>query len=109
MPPPEGCAGQARARAAQGNAGPLRGAGGGLYAGAPFDVINPYSRRLNMVNRRTFLKTTGVAAGTAALGVPAVLRAQPKEIKIGAVHPVTGPLAEIGQACRLGAQTGPGA
>ena len=55
-----------------------------------------------MVNRRTFLKTTGVAAGTAALGFPAVLRAQPKEIKIGAVHPVTGPLAEIGQACRLG-------
>ncbi|MEK6665039.1 MAG: ABC transporter substrate-binding protein [candidate division NC10 bacterium] len=57
-----------------------------------------------MVNRRTFLKTTGVAAGAAALGFPAVLRAQPKEIKIGAVHPVTGPLAEIGQACRLGAQ-----
>ncbi len=57
-----------------------------------------------MLNRRTFLKTTGVAAGAAALGFPAVLRAQPKTIKIGAVHPVTGALAEIGQACRLGAQ-----
>jgi len=33
-----------------------------------------------------------------------VLRAQPKAIKIGAIHPVTGGLAEIGQACRLGAQ-----
>ncbi len=57
-----------------------------------------------MVNRRTFLKTTGVAAGAAALGFPAGLPAQPKTIKIGAVHPVTGALAEIGQACRLGAQ-----
>src|SRR3989304_9519200 len=64
----------------------------------------PYSRRLNRGNRRPFLKPPGVPAGTAAFGFPAVLRAQPKEIKIGAVHPVTGPLAEIGQACRLGAQ-----
>jgi branched-chain amino acid transport system substrate-binding protein len=38
------------------------------------------------------------------LGFPVVLRAQPREIRIGAIHPVTGPLAEIGQACRLGAQ-----
>ncbi len=56
------------------------------------------------MNRRTFLKTAGTVTGAAALGVPALLRAQAKEIKIGAVHPVTGPLAEIGQACRLGAQ-----
>ncbi|MGH7319980.1 MAG: ABC transporter substrate-binding protein, partial [Candidatus Rokuibacteriota bacterium] len=56
------------------------------------------------VGRRAFLKGAGVATGAAALGFPVVLRAQPKEIKIGAVHPVTGPLAEIGQACRLGAQ-----
>jgi branched-chain amino acid transport system substrate-binding protein len=57
------------------------------------------------VNRRTFLKTTGAAAGAAAaMGFPAVLRAQARTIKIGAVHPVTGPLAEIGQAMRLGAQ-----
>jgi branched-chain amino acid transport system substrate-binding protein len=52
--------------------------------------------------RRRFLE--GAAAGAVALGFPAILRAQPKEIKIGAVHPVTGGLAEIGQACRLGAQ-----
>src|SRR5213593_2533666 len=52
------------------------------------------------LTRRTFLATT--AAGAA--GVPLPLRAQPKTFKIGAVHPVTGPLAEPGQACRLGAQ-----
>jgi branched-chain amino acid transport system substrate-binding protein len=55
-------------------------------------------------NRRSFLKHTGAVAGVVALGFPAVLRAQPKTVKIGAIHPVTGGLAEIGQACRLGAQ-----
>jgi branched-chain amino acid transport system substrate-binding protein len=54
------------------------------------------------LGRRTFL--TGAAAGAAALGFPAVLRAQPKTVKIGVIHTVTGPLAEPGQACRLGAQ-----
>jgi branched-chain amino acid transport system substrate-binding protein len=33
-----------------------------------------------------------------------VLRAQAPAVKVGLVHPVTGPLAEDGQACRLGAQ-----
>jgi branched-chain amino acid transport system substrate-binding protein len=56
------------------------------------------------VGRRTFLKGAGVATGAAVLGFPTVLRAQAKEIKIAAIHPVTGALAEIGQACRLGAQ-----
>jgi branched-chain amino acid transport system substrate-binding protein len=40
------------------------------------------------------------------VGGPVPLRAQPRTVKIGAVHPVTGALAEIGQACRLGAQMG---
>ncbi len=61
-------------------------------------------RRQPRVPRRTFLKTAGTAAGAAALGFPAVLRAQAPTLKVGAVHPVTGPLAEPGQACRLGAQ-----
>jgi branched-chain amino acid transport system substrate-binding protein len=56
------------------------------------------------LNRREFLKTAGSATGVAVLGFPTVLGAQPRQIKLGAVHPVTGPLAEIGQACRLGAQ-----
>src|SRR5262249_12476317 len=52
--------------------------------------------------RRTFLATT--AASAAALGFPLPLRAQPTALRIGAIHPVTGALAEPGQACRLGAQ-----
>jgi branched-chain amino acid transport system substrate-binding protein len=52
--------------------------------------------------RRTFLAT--VATGAAVTGFPLPLRAQAKTFKIGVVHPVTGPLAEPGQACRLGAQ-----
>jgi len=56
-------------------------------------------------DRRTFLKTAGAAAGATALaGFPVALRAQAPTVKIGVVHPVTGPLAEPGQASRLGAQ-----
>ena len=51
--------------------------------------------------RRDFLVT---AAGASVLGFPAVLRAQAPTLKVGVVHPITGPLAEPGQACRLGAQ-----
>ncbi|HYS18237.1 MAG TPA: ABC transporter substrate-binding protein [Candidatus Binatia bacterium] len=54
------------------------------------------------VTRRRFLTTT--AGGVAVIGFPLPLRAQPKTLKIGAIHPVTGALAEPGQACRLGAQ-----
>ena len=53
-------------------------------------------------SRRTFLKSA--AAGAAVAGFPVTLRAQPKTIKLGIVHCVTGPLAEPGQACRLAAQ-----
>src|SRR5262249_6519254 len=42
------------------------------------------------LSRRTFLRA---AAGATVLGFPAVLRAQPREIRIGHVHPVSGPLA----------------
>jgi branched-chain amino acid transport system substrate-binding protein len=54
------------------------------------------------VSRRTFL--SAAAAGAAVIGFPRPLRAQAKTFKIGVIHPVTGPLAEPGQACRLGAQ-----
>ena len=56
----------------------------------------------NRLSRRTFLKTA--VAGAAVVTTPVRLRAQAKTFKVGAVHPVTGPLAEPGQACRLGAQ-----
>ena len=55
-----------------------------------------------MFSRRAFLQT--VAAGASVMSVPAVLRAQTSTVKVGVIHPVTGPLAEPGQACRLGAQ-----
>ena len=52
--------------------------------------------------RRAFLRSTVAGAAVAAFPLP--LRAQPKTFKVGVIHPVTGPLAEPGQACRLGAQ-----
>jgi branched-chain amino acid transport system substrate-binding protein len=54
------------------------------------------------VTRRTFLRTAAV--GATVVGFPLPLRAQAKTFKVGVVHPITGPLAEPGQACRLGAQ-----
>jgi branched-chain amino acid transport system substrate-binding protein len=53
-------------------------------------------------SRRRFLATA--AGGAAVLGFPLPLRAQARTFKVGVVHPTTGPLAEPGQACRLGAQ-----
>jgi len=55
---------------------------------------------MKRINRRTFLKYSAVLGTTALSGFPTVLRAQPKEILIGSVQPVTGPLADIGIACR---------
>jgi branched-chain amino acid transport system substrate-binding protein len=52
--------------------------------------------------RRAFLKAS--VTGAAVAGFPLPLRAQAPTFKIGVIHPVTGPLAEPGQACRLGAQ-----
>jgi branched-chain amino acid transport system substrate-binding protein len=58
--------------------------------------------KTSRASRRTFLK--GTLAGVAVAAAPSTLRAQGKTFKIGVIHPVTGPLAEPGQACRLGAQ-----
>jgi branched-chain amino acid transport system substrate-binding protein len=43
------------------------------------------------VSRRTFLATAGAAA--TAAGFPAIVRAQAREVKVGYLLPVTGPLA----------------
>lgn len=50
------------------------------------------------VNRRTFLKIAGMSGlATSTIGFPAVLRgATPKEILIGSIHPLTGPVAYDG-------------
>src|SRR5688572_3509108 len=58
--------------------------------------------RMPRLSRRTFVKTT--VAGAAVAALPRPLRAQPPAIRIVAIHCVTGPLAEPGQACRLAAQ-----
>lgn len=55
------------------------------------------------VSRRGFMAGTAVAAAGIG-GFPAILKAQPKTIKVGILHPVTGPLAPSGQQCRLGAK-----
>ncbi|MBV9538774.1 MAG: ABC transporter substrate-binding protein [Acidisphaera sp.] len=44
-------------------------------------------------------------AGAAVLALPALTRAQAAAVKIGMIHPVTGPLAFGGSQCRLGGQT----
>ena len=54
-----------------------------------------------MSNRRQFIQHT--AAGSAALAFPLVGGAQPKPVKVGILHPVTGALAYSGQQCREGA------
>lgn len=54
-----------------------------------------------MSQRRTFLQQS--AAASAALAFPLVGGAQPKAVKVGILHPVTGALAFSGQQCREGA------
>ena len=53
-------------------------------------------------SRRRFLRAA--LGGAAVVAAPSALSAQTKSVKLGVVHPVTGALAEPGQACRLGAQ-----
>ncbi len=55
------------------------------------------------IDRRTFLKTSAaVGAVTAITGFPAIVRSQPKEITIGSIQPITGPLPDIGIAMQRG-------
>jgi branched-chain amino acid transport system substrate-binding protein len=55
-------------------------------------------------NRRQFLRQSAALSAGAALGFPAIARAQSGPVKIGVLHPVTGFLAYSGNLCRLGAQ-----
>ncbi len=59
----------------------------------------------NQNQRREFLKrSAAVTAATGLGGFPAIVRAQSGPVKIGILHPVTGPLAYSGGLSRLGAQ-----
>ena len=59
------------------------------------------SRSFLSVNRRKFLQTSALAAGS--LAAPSVLRAQGAAVKIGVLHPVSGALSYSGQQGRIGA------
>ena len=54
-----------------------------------------------MTTRRHFISQSAAAAS--AIAFPLVAGAQPKTIKVGVLHPVTGALAYSGQQCREGA------
>ncbi len=56
------------------------------------------------VSRRAFITSAGKAGLVAAVGVPAVVGAQPKEILVGSIHPLTGPLAPDGASVANGCQ-----
>ena len=53
------------------------------------------------VSRRLILQA---GAASAVLGAPGLLLAQPKPVKIGLLHPVSGALAYSGAQSRLGGQ-----
>lgn len=56
---------------------------------------------MNRFSRRKFIGAS--AAASVAFGVPTLLRAQARTIKVGLVHPITGFLAYSGGQSRLGA------
>jgi branched-chain amino acid transport system substrate-binding protein len=61
------------------------------------------SKRNNTIGRRKFLAGASGAAMAASMGFPAILKAQVPNIKVGILHPVTGPLAYSGTQGRSGA------
>jgi branched-chain amino acid transport system substrate-binding protein len=64
------------------------------------------SRKIPAISRRKFLQSTalGAAATAGLLQAPVVMHAQGAAIKVGVLHPVSGPLSYSGQQGRLGAQ-----
>jgi branched-chain amino acid transport system substrate-binding protein len=61
---------------------------------------------MSRLSRRDFNRLA--AAGAAALGAPALVRAQPRKVKVGVLLPRSGYLAKIGQSCQMGADNSPG-
>jgi len=63
-------------------------------------------------DRRSFHRVATAGAATAALGsaaalAPAIVRAQPKKLRVGVLLPKTGVLGKIGQSCQIGADIAP--
>lgn len=56
---------------------------------------------------RSGITRRAVAAGAAALAMPAVVRAQPAVLKVGLLLPKSGYLAQAGQSCHRGAMVAP--
>src|SRR5438552_15734270 len=58
----------------------------------------------SIVTRRDVLSGALAALVAAPLLLPRPARAQPRVVRIGAIHPARGPLADVGLTCRLGVQ-----
>ena len=54
--------------------------------------------------RRTLLRAGAAFAGAAAIGFPAIVRAQAEKVRIGHLTPLTGFLGVIGSYAQLGAK-----
>lgn len=59
------------------------------------------------MTRRGFNRNMTMVAG-AALASPAIVRAQPRKLKVGVVLPLSSYLAKLGQSCKMGADIAPG-
>ena len=64
---------------------------------------------MTRVTRRDFNRMAAASAviGGSALAAPAIVRAQPKKLKVGVLLPRSGVQAFIGQSCQLGADIAP--
>jgi branched-chain amino acid transport system substrate-binding protein len=62
------------------------------------------SSRFPTIRRRDLLKLGAAGAAAGVIGMPAVLRAQTRTVKVGVLEPLTGNLAYNGTQARAGAQ-----
>ena len=51
--------------------------------------------RTHQISRRKLLKASGATIVSASIGLPAILSAQSKSVKIGFIHPTSGFLAMV--------------
>ncbi|HRP27556.1 MAG TPA: ABC transporter substrate-binding protein [Burkholderiaceae bacterium] len=63
---------------------------------------------MSKLTRREFNQMAAASAVAGTLAAPALVRAQPKTLKVGVLLPRSGTQAFIGQSCQLGADISPG-